>query len=86
MLTSGQSFWKAVLIGLSTTALSACASYYMVRDPHSGSTYYTKDVKNEGDAGAVRFEDERSGSVVTLPTSEVKEISAERYREGIHGQ
>lgn len=85
MRMSGRSYWTAALVGLSTTALSACGSYYMVRDPHSGSEYYTQDVENEGDAGAVRFQDERSGSVVTLPTSEVKEISSERYREGIHG-
>lgn len=83
---SGESYWKAVLVGLSATALAACGSYYMVRDPHSGSTYYTRDVQDEGEAGAVRFQDERSGSVVTLPTSEVKEISSERFREGIHGQ
>lgn len=82
----GRPYWKAAAICLSLTALSACGGYYMVRDPNSGTTYYTKEVKDEGDAGAVRFQDERTGSVVTLPTSEVNAISSERYREGIHGQ
>jgi hypothetical protein len=73
----------AALIGLSTCLLSACASYYQVTDLQHGGKYYTKDVDDEGNAGAVRFRDERSGSVVTLPTSEVRRISHDRYEEGL---
>jgi hypothetical protein len=55
----------------------------MVRDPATGNTYYTTDVDRAGDAGAVRFRDERSGSVVTLPKSEVKEIDRYDYRSAV---
>jgi hypothetical protein len=43
-------------------------------------------VDDEGDAGAIRFKDEASGSVVTLPSSEVKEISSEHYHEIVRGR
>lgn len=65
--------------------LTACGSYYMVRDPSSGSTYYTTDVDHPGDAGSVRFTDEKTGKVVTLPTSEVKKIDEYEYRSAIGG-
>lgn len=80
----GKRLSQAALIGLSLTALAAC-SHYIVRDPSTGSEYYTKDVDDVGKAGAVRFKDERTGSVVTLPTSEVRKVSPERYDEGMRG-
>jgi hypothetical protein len=55
----------------------------MVRDPATGNTYYTTGVDRAGDAGALRFRDERSGSVVTLPKSEVKEIDRYDYRSAV---
>ena len=76
----------SALAVLSGASLSACATHYIVRDPTTGAEYYTKDVDDAGKAGAVRFKDERSGSVVTLPASEVREVSKERYREGVRGQ
>jgi uncharacterized protein YceK len=60
--------------------LTGCGSYYMVRDPSTGSMYYTTDVDRAGDAGSVRFTDERTGKVVTLPTSEVKKIDRYQYQ------
>jgi hypothetical protein len=72
--------------GLATAVvLAGCGSYYMVRDPASGNTYYTKDVDRAGDAGSVRFTDEKSGKVVTLPQSEVKEIDKYEYRTATAG-
>jgi hypothetical protein len=67
---------------LGAALLCACTSYFQVTDPTTGNRYFTTDVDDAGDAGAVRFRDERSGQVVTLPSSEVKPISRERYREG----
>src|SRR5574341_1011391 len=60
-------------------ASSGCTTYYTVTDPASGKTYYTTEIKEAGKAGAVKFKDEKSGSVVTLQSSEVKEVSAEDY-------
>lgn len=63
--------------------LSACSSYYMVRDLQSGATYYTRDVNSSGDAGAVAFKYEATGSKVTIQQSEVREISEDEYEAGI---
>ena len=68
-----------------TVLLAGCGSYYLVRDPASGNSYYTKDVDRAGDAGSVRFTDERTGKVVTLPQSEVKEIDQYEYRSATAG-
>lgn len=77
---------QAGLIGLSTILFSACSSYYMVRDPSTGNTYYTHEVGDAGRAGAVRFKDESSDSVVTLPTSEVTKISGDEYHRAMKGR
>ncbi len=63
--------------------LSGCfGSYYMVRDPASGTQYYTTDVDKALTTGAVKFKDAKSGSVVTLQSSEVKEISKDEFTKG----
>jgi hypothetical protein len=63
--------------------LYGCGSHYMVRDPASGTTYYTTDVDRTGDTGAVKFKDEATGSKVIIPQSEVKKISEDEYEAGI---
>jgi hypothetical protein len=57
-----------------------------VTDPSSGKTYYTTKIDNAGRAGAVKIKDEKTGSTVTLQSSEVKEISAEEYEAGLKAQ
>jgi hypothetical protein len=64
--------------------LAGCfGSYYIVRDPASGTQYYTTDVGKAGVSGAVKFKDAKSGSEVTLQSSEVKEISKDDYSKAI---
>jgi len=64
--------------------LAGCfGSYYVVRDPASGTQYYTTDVGRAGVSGAVKFKDAKSGSEVTLQSSEVKEISKDDYKKAI---
>jgi len=66
-----------------TTILAGCfGSYYSVRDPASGAQYYTTDVDKTGITGAIKFKDAKSGSQVTLQSSEVKEISKDEYTKG----
>jgi hypothetical protein len=67
----------------SAVVAGGCANYYMVRDPGTGNTYYTTDVDRPGSGGTVRFRDERTGSVVTLPKSEVREISRYDYQSAV---
>jgi len=73
----------AALVVLCAAGLAGCANYYKVTDLQSGGVYFTKDVDDAGEAGAVRFRDERTHSVVTLPSSQVREISHDRYNEGL---
>ena len=78
-------FTGLILCGLAI-AVAGCSSYYRVTDPASGKTYYTTKIDNAGRAGAVKIKDEKTGSTVTLQSSEVKEISAEEYEAGLKAQ
>ncbi len=64
-------------------AVSGCASYYKVMDPASGKVYYTEDIHNRGN-GVIQFKDEVSKTKVTLPQSEVMEITKDQYKANIH--
>jgi hypothetical protein len=58
-------------------AAAGCTTYYRVTDPGTGKTYYTNDFKRSGTA--LQFKDHKSGADVTLPASEVLEISKDDY-------
>src|SRR5687768_17977953 len=68
-----------VLFGGLTLLVVGCTDHYRVTDPMSGKSYYTTKVDNAGRGGAVKIKDEKSGSIVTLQSSEVKTISEEEY-------
>ncbi len=70
-----------VVLGL-VLLVTGCASYYKVTDPQSGKVYYTEDIDNVK-GGAVKMKDARTGSMVTLQNSEVKEISSDEYKAGL---
>jgi hypothetical protein len=59
--------------------MAGCTTYYRVTDPASGKDYYTTNVKDKGRSGAVKITDDKSGSSVTLQSSEVREISEDEY-------
>jgi len=62
--------------------VAACASsYFKVTDPASKNVYYTEKVERAG-GGAASFTDARSGAMVTLQNSEVKEINKDEYEKG----
>ena len=60
--------------------MAGCTTYYRVTDPASGKEYYTTNVKDKGRSGAVKITDDKSGSSVTLQSSEVREISEDEYK------
>jgi hypothetical protein len=64
-------------------AVSGCASYYKVTDPASGKVYYTEDIDKK-DSGAIEFKDEATKAQVTLPTSEVMEITEDQFKANIN--
>jgi hypothetical protein len=63
-------------------AAVGCGSYYIVKDPASGKSYYTTDVK-QLKGGAVKLKDEKTGAEITLQSSEVKEVSSKEYKAGL---
>jgi hypothetical protein len=71
---------KLVACFMCVLILAGCASYYKVTDPVSKSTYYTKDI-DQMKHGAVKFKDAKTGSDVTLQSSEVKEIDSKEFEE-----
>jgi hypothetical protein len=73
-----------VLCGL-IIVLTGCSSYYMVNDPAGAKLYYTTDI-DKTKAGAITFKDEKSGSVVTLQSSEVKEISEDEFNAAVKSE
>lgn len=62
--------------------LAGCSHYYRVNDPVGQKPYYTTKVDHTR-TGAVTFKDKKSGSTVTLQSSEVKEISEEEFEAGL---
>ncbi len=69
--------------GLALLATGCSSHHYRVTDPASGKEYYTTKIQETGKAGAVKIKDEKTGSIVTLQSSEVKAISSEEYEAGL---
>jgi hypothetical protein len=70
------------LCGLVTLVAGCGGDFYRVNDPAGDKQYYTKDIK-QTKAGAITFKDEKSGSKVTLQSSEVKEISEDEFKAAV---
>ena len=71
-----------LILGGLTMLVASCTNYYRVTDPTTGKAYYTTKV-DTGKGGAVKIKDEKTGSMVTLQSSEVKEISKDEYNAGM---
>jgi len=70
---------KAGYLLLSVALLAGgCTTYYQIQDPVTGDVYYADGIKTLDD-GAVRFNDARSGSEVTVQNSDIKEISEDEF-------
>lgn len=71
-----------VLCGM-TGLLGGCSGdYYRVNDPAGDRQYYTTDI-DKTKTGAITFKDEKSGSKVTLQSSEVKQISKDEFKAAV---
>jgi len=80
MKTTTIALWTiCVMAGL----LAGCGgNYYRVNDPAGTKEYYTTEI-DKTKAGAISFKDEKSGSVVTLQSSEIKEISKDEFKAAV---
>ncbi len=67
------------------TVISGCASYFKVNDPVSNKVYYTDEIKKKGN-GVIQFKDKASRTQVTLPHSEVIEITKDQFEANVHSK
>jgi hypothetical protein len=73
-----------LMLGGLTMLVGGCAdNHYRVTDPTSGKAYYTTEVSDTGKGGAVKIKDAKTGSMVTLQSSDVKQISEGEYQAGM---
>jgi len=73
--------WLVVSLCVGLLAVG-CATYYKVTEPQSGKEFYTQKVDTLT-GGAVKVMDARTGSIITLQNSQVKEISEKEYKAGL---
>ena len=76
----GRFFSSLFLVSL-IAVTGGCASYYLVKDPESGNSYYTRKI-DQLLSGAIKFKDDRTGEIVTIQNSDVKEIEEREYDVG----
>jgi Mg-chelatase subunit ChlI len=63
--------------------LSACTHYYKVSDPSGDREYYTKSADATRN-GTIKLKD--AITLVTLQSSDVKEISEAEFEAAVHGE
>lgn len=68
---------RFLVLFIALSFLFGCTNYYRVTNPSTGKAYYTKDL--DEDDGVLEFTDARTGEKVTLPGSEVREITREEF-------
>jgi len=80
MKTTTMALW--ILCGMAGLLASCGGGYYRVNDPGGTREYYTTDI-DQTKTGTITFKDEKSGSVVTLQSSEVKQISEDEFKSAV---
>jgi hypothetical protein len=66
---------KTLICGVLLAGLAGCGStYYKVTDPTSGRVYYTTGYQDLGYGQGTRFTDLKTGSQVTLTSTDIKKI------------
>ncbi len=71
-----------ILCGMAGLLAGCGGNYYKVNDTAGDRLYYTTEIEKSR-AGAITFKDKKSGSKVTLQSSEVKDISEEEFKAAI---
>ena len=71
-----------ILCGMAGLLAGCGGNYYRVNDPAGTTQYYTSDIDHTK-TGAINFKDQKSGSVVTLQSSEVKQISKDEFKAAV---
>ena len=71
-----------ILCGMAGLLAGCGGDYYRVNDPAGDREYYTTDI-DQTKTGSITFKDKKSGGVVTLQSSEVKEISKDEFKAAV---
>ncbi len=72
-----------IVLGVLVLAgVGGCGSHYAVKDPTSGTTYYTKNLDKKK-SGVVTLKDAKTGANVTLQSSDVRKISKEEFEAAV---
>jgi uncharacterized lipoprotein YajG len=69
------------LLGVACLLLAGCTTYYKVTDIETQKHYFTTGVQKKS-SGAVSFKDSRTGSEVTLQSSEIRKVNKEEFEYG----
>jgi uncharacterized protein YdeI (BOF family) len=80
MKTTHVALW--ILCGMAGLLAGCGGNHYRVNDPAGTREYYTTDI-DQTKTGAITFKDQKSGSVVTLQSSEVKQISEDEFKTAV---
>jgi hypothetical protein len=76
----------ALVLCAGLLATGGCAStYYQVTDPVTGQVYYTEKVDMKK-SGSATFTDAKTGSMVTITNSVIKEVSEDEFNVGRYEQ
>jgi hypothetical protein len=67
----------AVLAGVALGLAGCSTTYYMVKDPTDGKTYYTTELHKSD--GTVSFKDAKTLTDVTIQNSQVEQITKDQY-------
>ena len=74
-----------LILGGLMMLVAGCTNYYRVTDPTTGKAYYTTKIDADK-SGVVKMKDEKTGSKVTLQSSEIKEISKDEYKAAMRAK
>jgi hypothetical protein len=77
---------KAIACVLLATAVGCGTTYYRIKSPSGGETYYTTGYQDLGYGQGIRFNDLKTKAVVTLQSSDVKQIKKEELPPDVPAQ
>ena len=68
----------ALFVGVMLVVACGGTSYYVIKNPTTGQTYYATEYKTL-DNGAIQLTDAKTQSAVTLPTSSIQKVEKSEY-------
>ena len=73
----------ALFVGVMVVVACGGTSYYVIKNPTTGQTYYTTEYKTL-DNGAIQLTDAKTQSSVTLPTSSIQKVDKSEYEAKLY--